>query len=122
LHAAAFLCNRILVFGNGALGSGDAFGQRIALGLGGAGAFLGLGDFAESAAVLLFEFAQAFLVELDPGFVPFGLSLEFHPPVLGLGDFVIEFGEAFTQLEDFVFDPQHGGAEGLGIVAKVLGR
>lgn len=107
--------------GDAGLGGGEAFGDGGEFGLGGVAAILGLGDVGEGAGVLLVEFAEAFLVELDATIFAVGLGFEFGAALLGGADFVFEFGEALAQLEDFVFGAEDGGGGGFDIDADGFG-
>ena len=52
---------------------GNPIAERAQLQLGGAGAFLRLGDLGQSPHVLLLQLPEALLVEMDPGLVASGL-------------------------------------------------
>ena len=71
--------------------------------------FLGLRDVRERLGVLRRDFAQAFLVELNPAFVPVNLALQFQSALLLRGDFMFQFRKPFAQLRDFIFKTQHVG-------------
>jgi hypothetical protein len=85
----------------------EAFGDRRQFLFGGERAFLGLGDFGEGAGVLLVQFAEAFLVELDAAVLAVGLGLEFGSALLGAADLVFEFGEPLIGVGGF--RPRRGG-------------
>ena len=90
-------------------GPGQFFGDRRRFLLRGAAAFLGLRDVRERLGVLRCQFAQAFLVELNPALVPVHFALQFQSALLLRGDFVLQFRKPFAQLRDFVFKTQHVG-------------
>ncbi len=85
-------------------------------------AFLGLRDFGQRLGVLRFDFAQAFLVELDAAFVAVNFRLQFQPALLLRGDFVFQFGQMFAQFGNFIFKPQNVVRAGFNFVAQIFHR
>ena len=87
----------------------------------GAATFLGLRDVRQRLGVLRRQFAQAFLVELNPAFVPVRLALQFQAALLLRGDFMFQFGKPFAELGDFVFKPQHVGGNLFNLAPQFFG-
>ena len=106
------------LFIQGSGGLGEAFCDGIEFLLGGQLSFFGLGDVAQSFAVLVLEFVQALLIELNAAFVTVDLSLEFEPVLLGQIDLVFQLGQPAAELNDFIFNAENTFGADLGFCAQ----
>ena len=91
------------------LGPGQFFGDRRRFLLRRAVALLGLRDVRKRLRVLRRQFTEAFLVELNPAFVPVHFALQFQPALLLRGCLVLQFRKPPAELGDFIFKTQDVG-------------
>ena len=83
-------------------------------------ALLGFRDLRQRAGVLLFQFAQTLLVELDARIMLVGLRLQLHALLLARADLVLQLREPLAQMRDLILAAQHARRTLLQVAAQLL--
>src|ERR1035437_6992686 len=120
LQIVALRLQIFLVLNQRGFGGGETFRDGEQFARRGVATFLGLRNFREGFGILRFNFAQAFLVELDAAFVAVNLRLQFQSVLLLRGDFVFQFGKMFAQFRNFIFKTENVVRALLDFVAQIF--